>query len=494
MCFLIAVVELIQTLVFFGNATNLVRYFLNYMHYPIAQSSNMLTNFVGISYLLSIVAGYINDTYLTKITAFLLYVTIELLGVILLTYQATNSNMLPSENETPSTFQAAILYIGLGAMAIGVGGGKATLPTHGADQLDHAKQKHISSFFTWYYIAIIIGSLLSSTLIVWIEENCGWGWSFTISAILLCCSITIFSSGFPLYRCKKPSGSSIKRIIKVIAASTRNRNDAATIQVYHNDKEQSYAKEKSYDKFKFLNKALNDDTVEVSHVEETKAFLGLLPIFATTIMLNCGTAQFMTFSVQQGNFMNRKIFNFTITTQSVSVIPLVIVLLFLYLFEQSKRVYGNNETINKIYQPLVKMGAGLVGSTVSMGVAAIIEYNRLKEFNEGNSISAFWLIIQTLLTSLSEVITLGGMLELFYSKSPNGMRSICTSLSWCSTSMGYFLSSVLVTAFNSVTGIFGQAWLGGKDLNHDRVDLFYAFLCFLSMVNFVVFVIFARRF
>ncbi|OIW21049.1 hypothetical protein TanjilG_28398 [Lupinus angustifolius] len=445
MCFLIVVVELIQTLVFLGNSMNLVRYFLKYMHYSVAQSSNMLTNFVGISYFLTIVAGYINDSYLTKLTAFVLYATIELLGVILLTYQAKNSNLLPPENETPSTFQAAILYIGLGAMAIGIGGSKATLPTHGADQLDHTKQSLISSFFNWYYISITIGGILASTLMV-------------------------------------------------IVASKQNTNDTTTIEVYQSAKEQSYAKEKSYDKFKFLNKALNDDTIEVAQVEETKAFLSLLPIFATTFLLNCVVAQLMTFSVQQGNFMNRKIYNFTLTTQSISMIPLVAVLVLLYLLEQSKRFYGNNEAINKIYQPLVRIGVGLAGSTVSMAVGAIVEYKRLKEFNKGNLMSAFWLIAQTLLSSLSEVITVGGTLELFYSKAPNGMRSICTSLSWCSTSMGYFLSTVLVTVCNSVSGRFGQAWIGGQDLNHDRLDLFYALLSFLSLINFVVFVILARGF
>ncbi|XP_019432226.1 PREDICTED: protein NRT1/ PTR FAMILY 4.1-like, partial [Lupinus angustifolius] len=455
---LACIVELIQSLVFLGNCMNLVNYFLKYMHYPVAQSSNMLTNFVGISYFLTIVAGFINDSYLTKLTAFVLYATIELLGVVLLTYQAKNSNLLPPENETPSTFQASILYIGLGAMAIGIGGSKATLPTHGADQLDHTKQSLISSFFNWYYISILAASILAATLMVWIEESYGWGWSFMISAILICCSISIFLAGFPLYRCKKPSGSPIKRMVKVFVASVRNTNDTTTVEVHPSAKKQSYAKEKSYNKFKFLNKALNDDTIEITQVEETKSFLGLLPIFATTIMLNCCVAQFMTFPVQQGNFMNRKIYNFTITTQSISLIPLVVVLVLLYLVEQSKRFYGNNEVINIIYQPHVRMGVGLALSSVSMAVAAMVEYKRLKEFNEGNLMSIFWLMVQTLLFTLSDITVAGGMLEFFYSKAPNDMRSICTSLSWCSTSMGYFLSTVLVTVVRM------EAFLDANDL------------------------------
>ncbi|KAE9617977.1 putative proton-dependent oligopeptide transporter family, major facilitator superfamily [Lupinus albus] len=489
------VVELIQSLVFFGNSANLVRYFLQYMHYSVAQSSNMLTNFMGTSFLLSIVAGYINDTVLSTLIAFIVYVSIELLGFILLTYQATHSNLLPSENETPSYIQAAVLYIGLGAIAIGIGGTKATLPTHGANQLDPNKQNLISSFFNWYYFSINTASIFAATLMVWIEENCGWGWSFTISAILVFCSISIFSSGSRIYRLKQPAGSPLKGLIKVIVASTRKTIDAAAVQVYHNDKEQSYAKETSYNKFKFLNKALKDDTIEVSQVEDTKAFLGLLPIFATTIVLNCCVAQLMTFSVQQGNFMNRKISNFTITTQSISVIPLFFILGTIGLIEKSKDLYSNTgATYNKFYQPLVRMGVGLTLTAVSMAVAAVVESWRLAELNKGYAISVFWLTGQNFLLVLSEVFAVGGMLELFYSDAPNGMKSVSTSLSWCSISLGYFLSSVLVTVCNSVSGRFGQAWIEGQDLNHDRLDLFYALLCLLSLLNVILYVYFAKRY
>ena len=94
------------------------------------------------------------------------------------------------------------------------------------------------------------------------------------------------------------------------------------------------------------------------------------------------------------------------------------------------------------------------------------------------------------------MLTLGGMLEFFYSEAPPSMRSICTSLSWCSTSMGYFLSSLLVSLSNGVSALLsgGKPWLGGSDLNHSRLDMFYTLLCVVNFINFLNYVYWAKRY
>jgi len=56
------------------------------------------------------------------------------------------------------------------------------------------------------------------------------------------------------------------------------------------------------------------------------------------------------------------------------------------------------------------------------------------------------------------------------------------------------MSSVLVTLSNSLSGRFGKEWFGGNDLNHSRLDLFYALLCIINILNFVMYVYFAKRY
>lgn len=49
------------------------------MHYPHATSANMVTNFMGTSFLLSVLGGFIGDSIFTRFTTFIVFCTIELL-------------------------------------------------------------------------------------------------------------------------------------------------------------------------------------------------------------------------------------------------------------------------------------------------------------------------------------------------------------------------------------------------------------------------------
>lgn len=236
--------------------------------------------------------------------------------------------------------------------------------------------------------------------------------------------------------------------------------------------------------------------MSASEVEETRTFMGLLPIFASTIMMNCCLAQLQTFTVQQGSVMDRTIHGFKIPTQSLTVFPLVIMLASIPLYERSVRLLGSAKGLGTIFQPLRRIGAGLALASASMAAAAIVESRRRRagQLGYGASVSVFWLCWQYVLLGVSDMLTLGGMLEFFYSEAPDRMRSMSTALSWCSTSMGYFLSSVLVTVTNSASARHGKAWLGGNDLNHARLDLYYAVLCILNFINLLNYIYWAKKY
>lgn len=182
--------------------------------------------------------------------------------------------------------------------------------------------------------------------------------------------------------------------------------------------------------------------------------------------------------------MNRNIHHFQIPTQSLAVLPISIMLAAVALYDR---------TLHTIH-PLRRIGAGLALASASMAAAAIVESKRRGAAQNNVTLSVFWLAWQFLLLGISDMLTLGGMLEFFYSEAPHSMRSISTALSWCSTSMGYFLSSVLVAITNSVTARFGHEWLGGKDLNKTRLDLFYMLLCFLNFLNIFNYMYWAKRY
>lgn len=89
---------------------------------------------------------------------------------------------------------------------------KASLPGHGADQLDDTNQRLISAFFNWFFFSQCTGGLIAATITVWIEEKKGWNRSFKISVVALSLPICIFAMGFPFYR---HAGSPLTRVLKV---------------------------------------------------------------------------------------------------------------------------------------------------------------------------------------------------------------------------------------------------------------------------------------
>lgn len=80
------------------------------------------------------------------------------------------------------------------------------------------------------------------------------------------------------------------------------------------------------------------------------------------------------------------------------------------------------------------------------------------------------------------------------------MRSMSVALNSCSVSMGYFLSSLLVSVTNQVTmkskkvgnsTVHVGGWLSNNDLNKDYLNRFYWMLCFMSVANLFNFVFWA---
>ncbi|KAE9455566.1 hypothetical protein C3L33_12563, partial [Rhododendron williamsianum] len=107
------------------------------------------------------------------------------------------------------------------------GGIKPCVSSFGADQFDDTdsiERVKKGSFFNWFYFSINLGALVSSSLIVWIQDNAGWGLGFGIPALFMAIAIASFFSGTPLYRFQKPGGSPLTRVCQVLFASFRKSN------------------------------------------------------------------------------------------------------------------------------------------------------------------------------------------------------------------------------------------------------------------------------
>lgn len=244
-----------------------------------------------------------------------------------------------------------------------------------------------------------------------------------------------------------------------------------------------------------------DCTVE--EVEEVKIIIRILPIFACTIMLNCCLAQLSTFSVQQALTMDTKVGSLTVPPASLPIFPVVFIMILAPVYDHVIIPFARKATKSEMgITHLQRIGIGLVLSILAMAVAALVEIKRRRVSAEqvlatSNPlpISFLWIAFQYLFLGSADLFTLAGLLEFFFTEAPMGMRSLATALSWVSLAMGYYLSTVIVSIVNNVTGKSGhRPWLSGDSINEYRLDRFYWVLCVLSALNFLHYVFWAMRY
>lgn len=66
-----SVVEALENLAYLANASNLVLYLANNMHYSPSRSAIMVTNFMGTAFLLALLGGFFSDAYFTTYRVFI---------------------------------------------------------------------------------------------------------------------------------------------------------------------------------------------------------------------------------------------------------------------------------------------------------------------------------------------------------------------------------------------------------------------------------------
>ncbi|XP_039123833.1 protein NRT1/ PTR FAMILY 4.4-like [Dioscorea cayenensis subsp. rotundata] len=512
---------------------NLITYVFNEMHFPLSKSANIVTNFIGTIFLLSLLGGFLSDSYLGSFWTMLIFGFIELSGFILLAVQAhlpqlrpSQCNMITDDNCIEAKgFKATIFFIALYLVALGSGCLKPNMIAHGADQFskDDAKQANkLSTYFNSAYFSFCVGELIALTVLVWFQTHVGMDVGFAISAIVMGMGLISLTSGLFFYRNKPPQGSILTPILQVFVAAISKRKQVCPSNAETMCRNQNHAVSvdgslnidfRHSDKFRFLDKASlrveqqngNNNEKEspwklcsVKQVEQVKVILSVIPIFACTIVFNTVLAQLQTFSVQQGSSMNTHLTkSFTIPPASLQAIPYLILIILVPIYELfgiplARRITKNKHGIT----PLQRIGVGLFTVTFSMVAAALIENKRKNMFLSSNKIiSIFWITPQFLIFGISEMFTAVGLIEFFYMQSLQGrMQSFLTGMTYCSYSFGFFLSSLLVSLVNKLTSSNSRngGWLSDNDLNKDRLDLFYWLLAVLSLVNFFNYLFWSR--
>lgn len=427
----------------------------------------------------------------------------------------------------PQKWQLGFLLTALGMIAVGAGCIRPCNIAFGADQFDTKTEKgraQLESFFNWWYLLFTVALVIALTGVVYIQTNISWIIGFTIPTACLAISITIFLIGQHTYIYKKTRRSVFIDMAKVVAASLRKRK----INLRSGDNQHSFydpvqeqeteiANLTKLKRFNCLDKAavITDPgeldaqgmpknswkLCSVQQVQQLKCLVGIIPVWFSGIGCFLVMDQQSTFGVLQAIQMNSSVGNhFKIPPAWLSITSMIALSIWIYIYEG---IYiPNAKKILKRRSRLMlqhRIGIGIVMSILCMVVAGVVEKRRrelaIRQGSFTSPVHVLVLMPQFILSGLTEAFSAVAIMEFVTVQMPESMRSVAGSIFFLSLSIASYLSALIVNVIHTVTGRNRKSpWLGGHDLNKNRLDYYYYIIATLGAINLIYFTFFASSY
>lgn len=233
--------------------------------------------------------------------------------------------------------------------------------------------------------------------------------------------------------------------------------------------------------------------------DKVKLVLRLLPIWTMLLMFAVIFQQPATFFTKQGMTMERNIgpdFKIPPATLQSAITISIILLMPLYdkVLIPITRLFTGAEKGITVMQ---RMGIGMFLSTIAMILAALVEAKRLAMTKNASSslfvpLSIFWLLPQYIILGISDIFTVVGMQEFFYSEVPVSMRTTGFALYSSVFGVGSFCSAIMISVVELLTSMEGRTNWFSDDMREARLDKYYWLLAFCSGLSFVLYVIWCK--
>ncbi|KAL2901470.1 Protein NRT1/ PTR FAMILY 7.3 [Bienertia sinuspersici] len=527
----------LATLAFFGVGVNLVLFLTRVLGENNADAANTVSKWTGTVYIFSLVGAFLSDSYWGRYKTCALFqmtFVIGLASVSLSTYlfllRPKGCGDRLTQCGKHSSMEIGLFYLSIYLVALGYGGYQPNIATLGADQFDEEYEKEAHSkvaFFSYFYLAMNLGSLFSNTILGFFEDEGVWALGFWASAGSAFLALILFLVRTPKYRHFKATGNPLSRLCQVLVAAIRKwRTERPEGEKLY----EAEAKECSTDGnrkllhtegFKFLDKAayIKPEDIynqeqgfhnpwrlcPITQVEEVKCILRLLPIWLCTIIYSVVFTQMASLFVEQGAAMKTTVASFRIPAASMSSFDILSVVAFVFIYRRvlDPIMSRMRKTESGGLTELHRMGIGLIIAVMAMVSAGIVECYRLKyaikdcthcRAPNPSSLSIFWQIPQYVFIGASEVFMYVGQLEFFNSQAPDGLKSFGSALCMTSISLGNYVSSLIVSIVMKIsTEDHMPGWIPGN-LNKGHLDRFYFLLAALTMIDFGVYVLCAKSY
>lgn len=343
--------EFCERFSYYGMRAVLILYLTNWLGFSEDVGTAIFHSFVMLCYFSPIIGAILADGYIGR------YKTILFVSLL---YAAGNLVMAITAVPPPEWYGPAL---GLVLIGLGTGGIKPNVSSFGADQFRADQEKERYTFFSAFYFAINLGSMLSIILtpILRADVKCYgnecYPLAFGIPAALMVIATVIFVAGSSLYKKMPPSGNLIGRVFKCIWSGLCGKIKNCCSSGSSKEHWLYYS-----DSSKF----------EPEFIKEVQILLKVLFMFIPAPI-------FWALSDQQGSRWTLQAEKLngdmgalgTVKPDQMSAINPLMILVLIPIFE--KFIYPWCEKCKCLHRPLQRMSAGMILTVISFIMAGVLQ-------------------------------------------------------------------------------------------------------------------------
>jgi POT family proton-dependent oligopeptide transporter len=368
----IVVNEFAERFCFYGINAILAIFLVQFMQFGQAEATTWGSLFKSGAYFFPLLGAIVSDVFWAKFRTIIVFSIVYFVGCIVLALSQDTH----------------MLAIGLFLVAFGTGGIKPCVATNVGDQFTSSNQHLIERAFSWFYLAINAGSVISILACPWLLNAYGPRAAFGLPAGLMFVAVIVFWLGRNRFAVVPPAGRA------------------------------------------WLHDVFSKEGLK------TIANLLVIYLFIVFFWALWDQSNGTTWSLQaRSSLMDKNIgFGITLLPAQIQAVNAIFILILAPLF--SYVVYPMWAKLTAV-TPLRKIGLGLFVTASSFLVIAWIE----SRIQTGHVVSVWWQILAYAIVTSGEVLVSITALEFSYKQAPLSMKSFIMALFYLSVSVGNSLTA-----------------------------------------------------
>uniref|UniRef100_UPI00398EDD22 solute carrier family 15 member 2 isoform X2 n=1 Tax=Pristiophorus japonicus TaxID=55135 RepID=UPI00398EDD22 len=388
----VVVNEFCERFSYYGMKAVLTLYFTSFLHWDDDLSTAIYHAFSGLAYFTPVMGALIADSWLGKFKTIISLSVVYVIGHIVKSIGA-----IPTVGD--SKVHVILSLFGLFLIAVGTGGIKPCVAAFGGDQFEEEHARERRRFFSFFYLSINAGSLLSTiiTPILRADVQCFGGdcyaLAFGVPAGLMIVALVVFISGSRMYKKLPPQGNILVKVCSCVGFSIANR-------WRHRDR--NYPKREHW--------------LDWATEKYPRQLIKEIKIVSRVLFLYLPLPMFWALFDQQGSRwtlqatrMNADFGGFVIQPDQMQTVNAVLIVIFIPLFDLG--IYPLIAKCKINLTPLRRMVVGMILAALAFVAAAFVElavqdpHNYIKlQLNSSSQFISFDLMYENTTTTCRESI------------------------------------------------------------------------------------------